>query len=151
LNRLEPETLLRNHGQESRARFKTRIVEFPIAGIAFEVLRVLWRQERAFMMVEPPGDLSRGGVLEVDDGILVADKVVLVKQGSGAMQQAHVFKLDVVTNTLSVKAREKGGGAGSIKTAVVIKDANVHSDSLIFLPLSIAQRRFPSMRSKRGK
>jgi hypothetical protein len=100
------------------------------------------------MVVEPPGDFARGRVLEIDNGILVAGKIVLVKQGAGAVQQAHIFKLDIVPNTLAIEAREEGGGASSIKTAVVIENANVHSDSLIFFPLRFAQRSEPSMRSK---
>jgi len=66
------------------------------------------------------------------------------------MQQAHVFKLDVVTNTLAVEAREKGGGASSIKTAVVVKDANVHSDSLIFFPSARAEGAGPINSLRKG-
>jgi hypothetical protein len=67
------------------------------------------------------------------------------------MQQAHVFKLDVVANTLAVEAREKGGGASSIKTAVVIKDANVHQDSLIFFPMAPRGGADPINPLKKGK
>ena len=67
------------------------------------------------------------------------------------MQQAHIFKLDVVADALAIETREKGGGAGSIKTAVVIKNANVHSDSLISFPVG-PLRTFRSLDAvERGK
>ena len=42
-------------------------------------------------MIEPPGDVRRGGVLEVDDGVLVAGELALVKERAGAMDQAVVL------------------------------------------------------------
>ena len=85
---LEPETLLGDQGQESRAGLEARIVKLPIAGIAFEVLRILWRQECALMVIEPPGDFSRTGILEVHDGVLVSIEFSLVEEGPRSMQQA---------------------------------------------------------------
>ena len=34
--------------------------------------RVGGREERALVMVEPPGQLRRVGIFEIDDGVLVA-------------------------------------------------------------------------------
>ena len=38
------------------------------------------------MMVEPPGDLGRTGILEVHDGVFVAIEVSLVEKRARAVQ-----------------------------------------------------------------
>ena len=43
----------------------------PLVSLA-EMLGVFGRQERALMMIEPPGEPRVGGVLEIDNGVLVA-------------------------------------------------------------------------------
>ena len=79
---IEAETLLGNGGDEAGAGFEVGVVELAVALILLEVGRVGGRQKRAFMMVEPPGDFGRAGILEIHDGIFVAIKVVLIEQGS---------------------------------------------------------------------
>jgi hypothetical protein len=76
------------------------------------------------MVVEPPGDARRGRVFEVDDGVLVAAKLALIEERSGAMRQAVVLVGGAGGNAFTVKAREQGSRAGSVKAFVVIKDAN---------------------------
>ena len=76
------------------------------------------------MVVEPPGDLGRGRVFEVDDGILVAGELALVKKHAGAVHQALILIAGPRRDTLTVEAREERGRAGSIKAFIVIKDAN---------------------------
>jgi len=61
------------------------------------------------MMVEPPGDLGRAGILEVHDGVLVAIELLFIKQGPGAVQQAGENEFDVAANPLPVETREQGG------------------------------------------
>ncbi len=51
-------------------------------------------QEGRKVMIEPPGDLRRRRILEVDDGVLVAGKVVLVEERSGAVHQAVILVFD---------------------------------------------------------
>src|SRR5450432_1420569 len=67
------------------------------------------------------------------------------------MQQAHVFKLDVVANALAIETGKEGSGASSIKTAVVIKNANVHSDSFIFFPVRNLPNRSSLAAIEKGK
>ena len=57
---------------EGGAGFVARVVELAAAGIAAEVLLVGGVEEGALVMVEPPGEAGIGGILEIDDGVLVA-------------------------------------------------------------------------------
>jgi len=58
-------------------------------GHAVEVILVVLRgEESAEVVIEPPGDFGRGGVFEVDDGVLVAGEVGFVKEGAGAVDEA---------------------------------------------------------------
>ncbi len=56
-----------------------------------KALLVFRRQKRRLMMVEPPCDLRRSRVLEVDDGVLIAAEFALVKQRAGAMHQPVIL------------------------------------------------------------
>jgi len=76
------------------------------------------------MVVEPPGDFGRGGVFEVDDGVLVAGEFALVKEGAGAVDEAVVFVNGVGRDALAMEAGEQRSRAGSVKAFVVIEDAN---------------------------
>jgi len=79
------------------------------------------------VMVEPPGDLWRTGVLEIDDGIFVAVEIRLVKQRTGAMQQSGEGEVGVFANSLAIKAGEKRCRRSSIETLIVVEDFNFQS------------------------
>ena len=87
---------------------------------------ILRRQERTLVMIEPPGDAWRGGILKVDDGILVPGEVGFVEQRPRAMHQPLILKLRVLANALPIEAREQRRGAGAIETFVVIKNLDPH-------------------------
>jgi hypothetical protein len=76
------------------------------------------------VVIEPPGNPGRGGVLEINDGIFVAGKLALVKERAGAMNQAVVLIAGAGSDTLTMEAREQRGRASSVEAFVVIKDAN---------------------------
>jgi len=78
-------------------------------------------------MIEPPGDFGRSRIFEVDDGIFVAGKITLIEERSGSMHQTAVFVLGTSRDALAMEARKQGGRAGSVKTFVVIEDANPQS------------------------
>src|SRR5271155_5131851 len=124
---VESKTLLRDHGDKTGAGFEIRIVELAIALVALKVGRVGRREKRTFVMVEPPGDLGRTGVLEIDDGIFVAVEMGFVKKRSGAMQQSGEDEVSVFANALAIKAGEERRGAGSVETLVVVEDSNFQS------------------------
>jgi hypothetical protein len=114
-------------GQVACARRVFRIEKLAAAAIriflAIEiVLPVFRRQKRRLVVVEPPRNPRRGGVLEVHNRVLVACEFVLVKQRACAMHQAMVFITGPGRDALPVKARKQRGRAGAVKTSVVIED-----------------------------
>ena len=123
-SRIEAEALFGNGGYKTGAGFEVRVVELSVALVLLEVGRILRRQKRALVMVKPPGNLWRTGILEIDYCVLVAIKLFLIKQGTGAMQQAGVDKLDIIANPFPVEAREERGGRSPIKTLIVIENPN---------------------------
>src|SRR5690349_7054670 len=80
------------------------------------------RQKRGLVMIEPPGDARRGGVLEVHNGVFVAREILLVKERAGAVHQAVIFVGGIFGYALAVEAREQRSRAGAIETLVVIED-----------------------------
>ena len=78
------------------------------------------------MVVEPPGDARRGGVLEVDDGVLVAGEFRLVEERASTVNQPVIGVSGAGSDALAMEAREERGGAGSVEAFVVIEDADAH-------------------------
>jgi hypothetical protein len=56
------------------------------------------------MMIEPPGNLGRSRILEIDNGIFVARELVLIEQGAGAVHQAVILVRGPRLNTFAMKA-----------------------------------------------
>jgi hypothetical protein len=61
------------------------------------------------MMIEPPGDFGRRGVFEVDNCVLVAGELRLVKESACAMDKAVILIAGAVVDALAVEAREERG------------------------------------------
>jgi hypothetical protein len=74
------------------------------------------------VVIEPPGDFGRTGILEIDNGILVAIELVFVEERAGAMQQAGVNEFHIAANAFAVETREQRSRGSAVKTFVVIKD-----------------------------
>jgi hypothetical protein len=88
------------------------------------MLVILWGEEGGLVMVEPPGDAGRGGVLEIDDGVFVAGEFALVKERTGAMDQAVILVGCAGVDALAMEASKQRGRTGAVETFVVVKDAN---------------------------
>ncbi len=73
---IEAKPLFGNHGNETGAGLEGRIIELAVALILLEVGGVVGRKKSAFVVIEPPGDFGRTGILEIDNGILVAIELV---------------------------------------------------------------------------
>jgi hypothetical protein len=58
------------------------------------------------VVIEPPGDFGRRRVFEVDNGVFVAGKVGLVKQGAGAVDEAPELVGGVGANAFLVETAE---------------------------------------------
>src|SRR5579872_2198395 len=119
---IEAEVLLRDHGDETRTRLEIGIVELAVALVLLEVLRVGGREEGALVMIEPPRDFRRTGVLEVDDGVLVAIELLIIKQRTRAVDETGENEVGVLADTLAVEARKQRGGGSPVKALVVIEN-----------------------------
>ena len=82
---IESEFLRRDRGQKFRAGFVGGIVELFAGMILPEMLGVLGLQKRALVMVEPPGEQRRAGILEIDDGVFVAVEQCRPSKGCEAL------------------------------------------------------------------
>src|ERR1700683_3138409 len=148
---VKSKTLLPDHCDKAGAGFEIGIVKFTIALVALEVSGVGRGEKRALVMVEPPCDLGRTGVLEVDDGIFVAVEMGFVKERSGTMQQAREDELGVFANALAIKAGEERSGAGSVETLVVVKDSDFQSMSPVVQEFPLPAGLHPEHFGGRGK
>ena len=108
---------------------KVGIVEFSVALVALEMGGIGRREKRALVMVKPPGNFGRTGVLEIDDGVFVAVEMGFVKQRSRAMHEAGKDEIGILANALAIEAGEECGGRGSVETLVVIKDPDSQSNA----------------------
>ena len=98
-------------------------------GEAVEViLLVRGGEEGGEMVIEPPGDFGRGGILEVDDGVFVADEVGFVEEGAGAVDETAVFIVGVGADALVVEAAKERSRARAIETFVVVEDPNLQEN-----------------------
>jgi hypothetical protein len=81
------------------------------------------------MMVKPPGYFWRWRVFEIDNRVLVARELVLVKERACAVDESPISELDIVANALRVKAREKSGRCSAVKTFVMKKNPDFQESS----------------------
>src|SRR2546423_2903044 len=70
-------------------------------------------------MVEPPGELWRIGVLEVDDDGFVAVKSIAFPGLRGAMGHAGEAKIGVAVKAFAIKTIEERSRGGAVEAAVV--------------------------------
>ena len=73
------------------------------------------------MMVKPPCNLWRSGILEVDNGILVAIKIGFIEERARAMDQPGELKVHVRPDAFAVEARKQRGRGRPVKTLAVKK------------------------------
>src|SRR5262245_1876957 len=105
---------------------KLRVIEFPTARVALEMLGIRLREEGALVVVKPPCQAFRAGILEVDDRILVAVKHSFVKELPGVMNQPEVVHLRLGIHPGLIQASEEGGRTSPVETMVVKANANSH-------------------------
>ena len=103
------------------------VVKLLAALVGAEMDGVLGRQEGALVMIEPPGQPGRGGVLEIYNGVVVTVKHRLLEQLRGAMGQPRIDELRLGADRLAVETREHCGGGRAVKTAIMKEDADLHS------------------------
>src|SRR3954463_15170528 len=121
---IEAKALLRDHRDKTGTRLEIRIVEFAITLVLLEVFRIGWREKCALVMIEPPCDIRRTGVLEIDYGVLLAIKLVLVEQRARPVYQAGEDEFCITANALAVKTGKQRGRRSSVETLVVIENTD---------------------------
>src|SRR5262249_535393 len=98
------ESLLRHLRDELRARFITRIVKLLAASdsarIGIEMDFILFGQESALMMIEPPSQSRRTAVFEIDDGVLVSVEDPFIKHLPGLMSKPFEYLFGIGIYTL---------------------------------------------------
>jgi hypothetical protein len=67
---------------------------------------VFWRQERALVVIEPPGQFWRVAVFEIDYGVLIAVEQPGVKQRARAMNHRLINDLPIWMDPFPVKLRK---------------------------------------------
>ena len=125
----KPKRCLGDGSDKAGTGLEIGIVKLAVTLVLLEMARVFRRKKSALVMIEPPGDLGGAGIFEVDDGVFVAIKLLLVKQRSGAMQQSGEDERGVSANALPIEAGKQGGRASPIKALVVIENPNFQSPS----------------------
>src|ERR1019366_10471106 len=120
--RIEAEAFFRHHRNETRAGLESRIVELTVALILLEGGGIGRRKKSAFVVIEPPVDVGRTGILEIDDRILVAVELLLVEKSARTMQQAGEYEVHIAADSFPVETGEQGRRGSPVKTLVVIED-----------------------------
>ena len=133
---MKAEALLGHRSQELGAALEVGIVELGVGLLLLEVGRVGGGKESALVVVEPPGDARRRGVLEVHDRVLVAIELGLVEQAAGAMHQTAEDELGVVANALAIKARKQRRARRPVETLIVKKHPDPQTGPLSLFSLS---------------
>ncbi len=137
---MKAEALLGHRRQELGAALEVGIVELGVRLLLLEMRGVAGSEEGALVVVEPPGNARRGGVLEVDDGVLVAIELGFVEQAAGAMHQPAEDELGVVANALAIKARKQRRARCPVETLIVEEHPDPQTGPLSLFSLSAAHR-----------
>ncbi len=117
--RIESKLLVRRIRYQHGAGFVFRFVEHMRSRIAAEIFRVAERQERALVMIEPPGNFWRVGILKIDDHVFVAVKQAVFPRLNCAMRHSGEMEFRVSVESFTIEAIENCGGSGAIKAAVM--------------------------------
>jgi hypothetical protein len=74
------------------------------------------------MMVKPPGNFWGSGILEVDDGILIAIEICFIEERARAMHQSGELEVHSRPYAFAVEARKQRSRSRPVKTFTVKKD-----------------------------
>ena len=124
--RVEAEFFGGDGGEELGAGLVGGVVEFFAGMILAEMLGVGGLEERALVVVEPPGEQRRARVFEIDDGVFVAVKGAVFKGLRGFVRHAGVQEFGGGVDALATEAREDGGGGSSVEAFVVEANPDFH-------------------------
>ena len=95
-------------------------------------------------MIEPPGQLFRRCIFEIDDRIFIAIKQLEIEKVARAMQQTSVVDFSFGMNTVFVESREGCRRGDAVKTVAMIKDTKFHKFHWLKESAIVATREFSS-------
>src|ERR1043165_9786176 len=129
LNRLwiETETFVSNVGDELRARLPPRIKKLLTRFVRAKMRLVFRREKRRLVMIEPPRQLLRRRILEIDDRILVGIKHRVVEEIAGPVQQPGVIDLGFRMDAFLVEASESGRRRDAVEAVAVVEKTKFHA------------------------
>jgi hypothetical protein len=116
--------------QKLGAGFVFRVEKFLALITQAIVLRIFWREKSALVMVKPPGNLRGSGILEIDNGVLVAIKIGLIKERARAMHKSGELEVHVRPDAFAVETRKQRGRGRPVKTFAVKKDPDLQKTFL---------------------
>src|SRR6185312_6773738 len=123
--RIEAKLLLRHMRQELGAGFVFRIKELLALVAQAIMLRIFRREKSALMMVKPPGNLGRSGILEIDNGILIAIEIGFIEERACAMHQSCELEVHIRPDAFAIEAGKQRRRGCSVKTFAVTKDLSL--------------------------
>ena len=148
---IESEPLPRHVGDQAGAGDVRRIVKLSAIGrlahrehlgrVGLRLPRqkiapVIGGEKRALVMVEPPSNFGRGGVLEVHNCVLALDERRLVEERPRRLvHQPVVRKLLRRPDALAMEAREQRRRARAIEAVIVVEDATAQAEILRTKPI----------------
>src|SRR5271168_5465123 len=116
---VESEFFRGDSGQKFGAGFIGGIVKLFAGMVLAEMFGVGGRQKGALMMIEPPGEPRRAGILEIDDGVFVAIKCAVLERLRSLVGHPGIEELGCGIDALFIKTRENRGGGGSVEAFIV--------------------------------
>ncbi len=124
--RLHVETELRagHVGQQLGAGFVIGVVELVAAAVLPKVLGVGGSEERALVMVKPPGHARRARVFEIDDGVFIAVEQGFREGMPRLVRHPREMKLRARPDALPKKAVEDRRRRRAVEASVVKAQSN---------------------------
>jgi hypothetical protein len=107
------------------AGFVFRIVELLAAAIPAKVFRIGGRQERALVMVKPPGHARRTRIFEIDNGVFIAVKQPFLEELPRPVGHPREVKFRTGLDALSKKTIEDRRRCRAIEASVVKAQTNI--------------------------
>jgi hypothetical protein len=84
-----------------------------------EMFGIGWREKGALVVVKPPGDFGRVGILEIDDGVFISIEEAGSPRLLRSVGHSGEAELGGGIEFFLVKAVEQSGGGGPIKASIV--------------------------------
>src|SRR5213592_4060207 len=103
-------------------------MKLPAALVPAKMRFILRVQERALVMIEPPGETRIAGVFEIHDGILIPVELHVDEKLPGAVSEPLVDQFRILPDRRTVEVAEHGRGRKSVKAVIVVINLRSHVD-----------------------